>query len=86
MKKFTKMMFASGVTFALGVGAVTSYLVAQPKEQLSDLTLANIEAMSAIIKDYENVSGGKIGWCVGDYGTCDEPFPGHIIPGGFVSK
>lgn len=47
MKKFTKMALASGVTFALGIGVVTSYLVAQPKEQLSDLTLANIEAIGA---------------------------------------
>lgn len=43
-------MFASGVTLMLGAGSVSAYLQAQPKEQYSDLTLANIEAMEDINK------------------------------------
>ncbi len=77
----------SALTFVLGTGAVVNYLMAQrPRTAQEELTLANLEAMASIIKDYENLEDGKIGWCVGDYKTCDEPFPGLIIPGGFVSK
>lgn len=44
--KAKKILFCLGATLILGVGAVTSYLMAQPEEQISDLTLANIEAMA----------------------------------------
>lgn len=40
------MILLSGVTLALSAGAVLSYLQVQPKQQISDLTLANIEALS----------------------------------------
>lgn len=45
MKKFHKILFAGAVTLALGSGAAFSYLQVQPAEQLSDLTLDNIEVM-----------------------------------------
>ncbi|WP_298063655.1 hypothetical protein [uncultured Rikenella sp.] len=46
MKKLTKMMLASGGALLLGTGAVTSYLMVQPEQRMSDLTLANLEAMA----------------------------------------
>lgn len=46
MKKFSKIILASGVTLMLGAGSVSAYLQTQRQEQLSDLTLANIEAMA----------------------------------------
>lgn len=53
MKKLTKILLTAGVTLVLGTGIITSYLQAQPQEQVSDLTLANIEAM-AVSDDKEN--------------------------------
>lgn len=87
MKKFIKPLIVSaGATLIVG-GAVLNFLLAhQPRTPQEQLTLENIEVLGAIIKDYENAENGMIGWCVGDYGKCDEPFPGHIIPGGFVSR
>lgn len=86
MKKLNTILFAVFGVLLLGSGMVLTYMQVNPQSECSDLTLANIEALASIIKDYENLDDGKIGWCVGDYKTCDEPFPGHIIPGGFVSK
>ncbi|WP_084135271.1 NVEALA domain-containing protein [Rikenella microfusus] len=48
MKRFTKIMLSAGGALLIGTGAVTSYLKAQqPEQQMSDLTLANIEAFAA---------------------------------------
>ncbi|WP_298063647.1 hypothetical protein [uncultured Rikenella sp.] len=54
MKKLTKMMLASGGALLLGTGAVTSYLMVQPEQRMSDLTLANLEAMAFDIDDPDN--------------------------------
>ncbi len=45
MKKLTKVMLATDGVLLLGAGAVTSYLMVQPEQRMSDLTLANLEAM-----------------------------------------
>lgn len=62
MKKLNKILLTSGGTLLLCTGSVTAYLQAQPKEQLSDLTLANIEALGYI---YESDT---------KQGTCDPPY------------
>ena len=65
MKRFTKIMLSAGGALLIGTGAAMSYLKAQqPEPQVSDLTLANIEALALDIK----VSGksectGWLGWC-----------------------
>lgn len=41
-----KILLLSGATLVLGAGSVFAYLQAQPKDQLSNLALANIEAMA----------------------------------------
>lgn len=69
MKKLTKMLLAAGVTLVLGTGAVLSYLQAQPQEQLSDLTLANIEALG-----YDTVQEAAIGGCAGCIGSNESCF------------
>ncbi len=47
MKKFSKIMLSAGGALLIGTGAAMSYLKAQqPEPQVSDLTLANIEAMA----------------------------------------
>lgn len=52
---------------ALGIGSYTSFRLAYPKaERVSDLTLANIEAMSQPIDD-EMDSGIVIGICGSSY-------------------
>lgn len=48
MKNFQKKMLIAGGALVIGSTAVLNFLVAQPKEQLSDLTRVNIEAMSGI--------------------------------------
>lgn len=46
MKKFTKVMLVSSVTLLLGMVATVNYLYARSGGRVSDLTLANIEAMA----------------------------------------
>ncbi len=70
MKKITRIMLSAGVMLVLGTGLVLSYMQARPEERLSDLTLANIEALGAIkdlnegfeyvSKNYTDVGGGTI--------------------------
>ena len=49
MKKMTKILFAAGGVMLLCMGSVSVYLRAQPAiPKMSDLTLANIEALSAV--------------------------------------
>lgn len=47
MKNLQKKMLIAGGALVIGSTAVLNFLVAQPKEQLSDLTLANIELFAA---------------------------------------
>lgn len=47
MKKTTKILLISGVALLLSAGAVINFLkAAQTEAQVSDLTLANIEALA----------------------------------------
>lgn len=46
MKNFQKKMLIAGGALVIGSAAAFNFLMAQPKEQISDLTLANIEAMA----------------------------------------
>ena len=69
-------MLAAGGALLIGAGAVTNYLRAQqPEQQMSDLTLANIEAMAYIDTELGGDSeGGKID-C---YGALANAGSGHI--------
>ncbi|WP_297628640.1 hypothetical protein [uncultured Rikenella sp.] len=60
MKKHLKKIV--GCTFAavLGLSAYLSYRQAQPAPQISDLTLANIEALGYL---YDNEGRDKVGRC-----------------------
>lgn len=52
MKNLQKKMLIASGTLVIGSAAVFNFLMAQPQEQSSDLTLANIEALSAI-RDFD---------------------------------
>ncbi len=54
MKKTAKILLAAGGAALICGGAMMTYFKAQPKEQLSDLTLANIEAL-AVEKEIPSV-------------------------------
>lgn len=71
MKKLTKMLLGSGASLMLAAGGVMTYLQAQhPAEAVSDLTLANIEALAKVkeagegyefvSKNYQDVGGGTV--------------------------
>lgn len=50
--KTRNLLFAIGATLALGAGSVAGFLLAQPQTpHVSDLTLANIEALAFIEPD-----------------------------------
>lgn len=64
MKKMTKMLLAAGGAALICGGAVMTYLKAQTQQpEMSDLTLANLEAMALSIEDGENI-GGAARWIV----------------------
>lgn len=42
----TKQILFLSTAFALGIGAIACYLLTQPRQQISSLTLANIEAVA----------------------------------------
>lgn len=46
MKRSNKFQLGGVFALLIGGGAYLNYLKAQPREQLSDLTLANLEAMA----------------------------------------
>lgn len=72
MKKMTKILLAAGGAALICGGSVMTYLKAQTQQpKMSDLTLANIEALAVI----ENIGGENV-WHVyplDDYGSkqCD---------------
>ncbi len=51
MKRSNKFLLGGVFVLLIGGGAYLNYLKAQPQEQLSDLTLANLEAMADIYTD-----------------------------------
>ena len=64
MKKMTKALLAAGGAALICGGAVMTYLKAQTQQpEMSDLTLANLEAMAFSIEEGENI-GGKARWIV----------------------
>ncbi|WP_462376314.1 hypothetical protein [Rikenella microfusus] len=63
----SKMLIAGGA-LVIGSAAAFNFLMAQPKEQISDLTLANIEAMAV-----PDEGGMTITTCLGLWGPCTLP-------------
>lgn len=65
-----KILLLSGATLVLGASSVSAYLQAQPKEQLSNLTLANIEALGGMHDEIGNIASCP--WPAERYATCTE--------------
>lgn len=79
MKRSNKFLLGGVFVLLIGGSAYLNYLKAQPQEQLSDLTLANIEAM-ALHFEYGNVSSCP--WPAEPFATCTEitQFPdGEVV-------
>lgn len=73
-----KILLSAAGTLLIGGGAYLSYLKAQPREQLSDLTLANIEALGfsyiEIGDDIYTDDAYDRGDCMGDPNSnCGQP-------------
>lgn len=56
MKRSNKFLLGGVFALLIGGGAYLNYLKTQPREQLSDLTLANLEAM-ALPPDFIDIDG-----------------------------
>lgn len=56
MKRSNKFQLGGVFALLIGGGAYLNYLKTQPREQLSDLTLANLEAM-ALPPDFIDIDG-----------------------------
>lgn len=65
-----KILLLSGATLVLGASSVSAYLQAQPKEQLSNLTLANIEALGGMHDEIGNIASCP--WPADPYVSCME--------------
>lgn len=70
MKKLTKILLTSSLSLLLTVVSVVTYLHAQSNDdKLSNLTLANIEALG-----YDTVQEAAIGGCAGCIGSNESCF------------
>lgn len=63
MNRKFKMLCAGTLTLVLGAGMALNYWRSQTEEPMSDLTLANLEAMAIFVEDGENI-GGDARWDV----------------------
>lgn len=71
-------MLSAGGALLIGTGAVMNYLKAQqPEQQMSDLTLANLEAMAFIDPDLD-LGGDSEGGKIDCYGALVDAGCGHI--------
>lgn len=68
MKKVKLFLIIGGALLVTGA-AIANYLMAQPKEPISELTLANIEAMGLPFMDFEDEEIGLF------RGTCSYVSP-----------
>lgn len=70
MKKFIKIVFVTVFATVAGYGIYTT----QKTDSISDLALANVEALA------QNESGKDV-YCCGNYGNCMYTVTGEVVHG-----
>ena len=89
MKKHLKTAIFGSVALAAGVSAWVNFRLASSEQPLSDLTLANIEAMSFIYDNGNNYGECSAPWdliCTTEVFNDDDPGKPTGSGGGFVIK